>query len=90
MEWGYFTTKPILDIETIYKICACDLLRRSIFYSLSFWKFSEFFYIASNPICYKVKRKIESEEEVLCLERNTGKNDHFIEKSKIDLEQKNE
>ena len=46
--------------------------------------------VLTETIAYKVKRKIESEEEVLCLERNTGKNDHFIEKSKIDLEQKNE
>ena len=58
MEWGYFTTKPILDIETIYKICACDLLRRSIFYSQPFRKFSGFF-IASNPICYTVRRKVD-------------------------------
>ena len=53
MEWGYFTTKPILDIETIYKISACDLLRRSIFYSLQFWKFSEnFLYRIKSNLLY--------------------------------------
>jgi len=42
-EWGDFTAKLILDIETIYKISACDLLRRSNFFFLQFWKFSETF-----------------------------------------------
>ena len=37
--WGNFTTKPILDIETIYKISACDLLRRSVFLSPLFSRF---------------------------------------------------
>ena len=41
----------------VYKISACDLLRRSIFYSLPFGKFSAIFYITSNPICYYSKEE---------------------------------
>ena len=84
---GKLHRQAILDIETIYKICACDLLRRSVFSSPLFVylksKLKKKFYVSYKifkfiilSICRKTifekKFKARSEENLRLTKNKKG------------------